>query len=185
VLRLEDEHLVFGRDSLRNGAGITYAVARTWRGVTRRVVVSASETNDFGRARETGTTSDRFTFRTPTLLNVSATGPFLHSGAYDSLAEVTTSTPRPPRTATTPRRSRSRPRTTSTPTPTRWSPSSKHSRTRACSTARASHPGLPTRRPTTWMANSWSPSTRTGTRCSARLYWPSAHRRRFVQTGWA
>jgi cytochrome c peroxidase len=88
VLRLEDEHLVFGRDSLRNGAGITYAVARTWRGVTRRVVVSASETNDFGRARETGTTSDRFTFRTPTLLNVSATGPFLHSGAYDSLAEV-------------------------------------------------------------------------------------------------
>lgn len=48
----------------------------------------ATETSDFGRARETGDTSDRFTFRTPTLLNVSATGPYLHSGAYDSLADV-------------------------------------------------------------------------------------------------
>jgi cytochrome c peroxidase len=45
-------------------------------------------TSDFGRARETGKTGDRFTFRTPTLLNVSATGPYLHSGAYDSLADV-------------------------------------------------------------------------------------------------
>jgi cytochrome c peroxidase len=48
----------------------------------------ATETNDFGRARETGETSDRFTFRTPTLLNVSATGPYLHSGAYHNLADV-------------------------------------------------------------------------------------------------
>ncbi len=48
----------------------------------------ATETSDFGRARETGESSDRFTFRTPTLLNVSATGPYLHSGAYENLADV-------------------------------------------------------------------------------------------------
>jgi len=45
-------------------------------------------TNDFGRARETSNRNDRFSFRTPTLLNVSATGPYLHSGAYDDLADV-------------------------------------------------------------------------------------------------
>ena len=44
--------------------------------------------NDFGRARETSNRNDRFSFRTPTLLNVSATGPYLHSGAYDDLADV-------------------------------------------------------------------------------------------------
>jgi cytochrome c peroxidase len=48
----------------------------------------ATETSDFGRERETGQMSDRLTFRTPTLLNVSATGPYLHSGAYDNLADV-------------------------------------------------------------------------------------------------
>ena len=45
-------------------------------------------TNDYGRARETVDRNDRFSFRTPTLLNVSATGPYLHSGAYDNLADV-------------------------------------------------------------------------------------------------
>jgi cytochrome c peroxidase len=45
-------------------------------------------TNDFGRARETGDRNDRFSFRTPTLSNVSVTGPYLHSGAYDNLADV-------------------------------------------------------------------------------------------------
>ena len=45
-------------------------------------------TNDFGRARESGDRNDRFAFRTPTLLNVSATPPYLHSGAYDELADV-------------------------------------------------------------------------------------------------
>ena len=45
-------------------------------------------TNDFGRARETGDRNYRFSFRTPTLSNVSATGPYLHSGAYDNLADV-------------------------------------------------------------------------------------------------
>ncbi len=48
----------------------------------------ASETSDFGRERETSTEGDRYTFRTPTLLNVSVTGPYLHSGAYDDLADV-------------------------------------------------------------------------------------------------
>ena len=45
-------------------------------------------TNDFGRARETADRNERFAFRTPTLANVSATGPYLHSGAYDNLADV-------------------------------------------------------------------------------------------------
>jgi cytochrome c peroxidase len=45
-------------------------------------------TNDFGRARETGDRNYRFSFRTPTLSNVSVTGPYLHSGAYDNLADV-------------------------------------------------------------------------------------------------
>lgn len=47
-----------------------------------------SGTNDHGRARETADRNDRFSFRTPTLLNVAATGPYFHSGAYDSLDEV-------------------------------------------------------------------------------------------------
>jgi len=45
-------------------------------------------TNDFGRARETDDRNERFSFRTPTLSNVSVTGPYLHSGAYDNLADV-------------------------------------------------------------------------------------------------
>ncbi len=45
-------------------------------------------TNDYGRARETADRNDRFSFRTPTLLNVGATGPYFHSGAYANLADV-------------------------------------------------------------------------------------------------
>ena len=48
----------------------------------------APGTNDFGRARETADRNERFSFRTPTLLNVSATAPYLHAGAYDRLADV-------------------------------------------------------------------------------------------------
>jgi cytochrome c peroxidase len=48
----------------------------------------ATETSDFGRERETSNLDHRFTFRIPTLLNVSVTGPYLHSGAYDNLADV-------------------------------------------------------------------------------------------------
>jgi cytochrome c peroxidase len=48
----------------------------------------ASETSDFGRERETSSEGERYTFRTPTLLNVEVTGPYLHSGAYDDLADV-------------------------------------------------------------------------------------------------
>ena len=48
----------------------------------------AAGTNDFGRARETADRNERFSFRTPTLLNVSATAPYLHAGAYDRLADV-------------------------------------------------------------------------------------------------
>jgi cytochrome c peroxidase len=45
-------------------------------------------THDFGRERETGERADRYAFRTPSLLNVSITGPYTHAGAYATLAEV-------------------------------------------------------------------------------------------------
>ncbi|MCK5917434.1 MAG: hypothetical protein KAG34_03365 [Cocleimonas sp.] len=40
---------------------------------------------DFGRFRETGSETDKYAFRTPTLLNVEVTGPWSHSGAYTEL----------------------------------------------------------------------------------------------------
>ncbi len=43
---------------------------------------------DFGRERVTENLSDRFRFRTPTLRNVALTGPWGHSGAYNSLEAV-------------------------------------------------------------------------------------------------
>jgi len=44
--------------------------------------------DDFGRFRETGGEADRYAFRTPALLNVSATGPWTHAGAHLTLTEV-------------------------------------------------------------------------------------------------
>ena len=44
--------------------------------------------DDFGRWRETGVDADRYAFRTPSLLNAAATGPWAHTGAYLSLADV-------------------------------------------------------------------------------------------------
>ncbi|MDX1451677.1 MAG: cytochrome c peroxidase [Oleiphilaceae bacterium] len=41
--------------------------------------------DDFGRFRETGIEADRYSFRTPTLLNTTATGPWGHAGAYTRL----------------------------------------------------------------------------------------------------
>ncbi len=43
---------------------------------------------DFGRERVTGDPADRYRFRTPSLRNVALTGPWGHSGAYGTLAEV-------------------------------------------------------------------------------------------------
>lgn len=43
---------------------------------------------DFGRWRETRMEYDRWAFRTPPLRNVMLTGPWMHNGAYDSLADV-------------------------------------------------------------------------------------------------
>ncbi|TNF84876.1 MAG: cytochrome-c peroxidase [Acidobacteria bacterium] len=40
---------------------------------------------DFGRERVTGEEADRFCFRTPTLRNVALTGPWGHTGAYNTL----------------------------------------------------------------------------------------------------
>ena len=37
---------------------------------------------DFGRERVTGVRDDRYAFRTPSLINVSATGPWGHDGAF-------------------------------------------------------------------------------------------------------
>lgn len=44
--------------------------------------------DDFGRERETGSSDDRYRFRTPSLLNVAVTAPYGHSGAYQNLNEV-------------------------------------------------------------------------------------------------
>lgn len=43
---------------------------------------------DIGRANVSDATSDRFRFRTPPLRNVELTSPFMHNGAYTSLAEA-------------------------------------------------------------------------------------------------
>lgn len=44
--------------------------------------------DDFGRERETGLTTDRYRFRVPSLLNVELTAPYGHSGAYQTLRDV-------------------------------------------------------------------------------------------------
>ena len=44
--------------------------------------------NDLGRFLVTGDNSDMYAFRTPTLRNVSLTGPWMHDGAYSDLATV-------------------------------------------------------------------------------------------------
>lgn len=43
---------------------------------------------DYGRFRETRHLDDLFAFRTPSLLNVEVTGPYGHSGAYESLEGI-------------------------------------------------------------------------------------------------
>lgn len=43
-------------------------------------------TSDFGRGGVTGSEADRFRFRTPPLRNVAVTGPWMHDGAYTTLA---------------------------------------------------------------------------------------------------
>ena len=45
-------------------------------------------TDDFGRFRVTGNDNDMYAFRTPSLLNVTETGPWGHAGAYTSLEAV-------------------------------------------------------------------------------------------------
>ena len=44
--------------------------------------------NDFGRENVSGSPIDRFRFRTPSLLNIAVTGPYMHTGAYETLGEV-------------------------------------------------------------------------------------------------
>lgn len=46
---------------------------------------SIDGTNDYGRFRVTGNPDDKFAFRTPSLLNITATGPWSHAGAYTTL----------------------------------------------------------------------------------------------------
>jgi cytochrome c peroxidase len=48
----------------------------------------ANGTDDFGRARQTGLDSDRYRYRTPSLLNVELTAPYGHAGAYGDLDTV-------------------------------------------------------------------------------------------------
>ena len=44
--------------------------------------------DDFGRFRETKNLSDKYKFRTPSLLNVEVTGPWGHAGAYTTLEGI-------------------------------------------------------------------------------------------------
>ena len=44
--------------------------------------------DDFGRYRETKIDGEKYAFRTPHLLNVTATGPWGHSGAYNDLTDI-------------------------------------------------------------------------------------------------
>lgn len=53
--------------------------------------------DDFGLGRETGNASDRYKFRTPSLLNISMTAPYGHTGAYQSLRDVVRHYDRPSR----------------------------------------------------------------------------------------
>ncbi|WP_250655424.1 cytochrome-c peroxidase [Alkalimarinus coralli] len=46
------------------------------------------DNDDFGRERETGDSDDRYKFRTPSLLNITLTAPYGHTGAYESLRQV-------------------------------------------------------------------------------------------------
>jgi len=48
----------------------------------------ADNTNDYGRGNETKAYADRFTFRTPSLLNVEGTAPYSHAGAFYTLEGV-------------------------------------------------------------------------------------------------
>lgn len=50
--------------------------------------VGPNGSGDFGRELVTGNPGERFRFRTPSLLNVEVTGPYMHTGAYESLNEV-------------------------------------------------------------------------------------------------
>lgn len=44
--------------------------------------------HDFGRENISGIAAERFRFRTPSLLNIAVSGPYMHSGAYETLQEV-------------------------------------------------------------------------------------------------
>jgi cytochrome c peroxidase len=44
--------------------------------------------DDFGRARETSSDNDKYHFRTGSLLNLTVTAPYGHSGSFDSLEQV-------------------------------------------------------------------------------------------------
>jgi len=48
----------------------------------------ATGTDDFGRFRVTGNDNDMYAFRTPSLLNLTETGPWGHTGAYTTLEAV-------------------------------------------------------------------------------------------------
>jgi len=44
--------------------------------------------DDFGRERESGLATDRYRYRTPSLLNVEVSAPYGHAGAYETLGQV-------------------------------------------------------------------------------------------------
>lgn len=75
-----------------NGSNFTnsrhHLVAFPQIGVGKGNTSMTNTSQDFGRENITGNSNDRFHFRTPSLLNVAATAPYGHSGAYQTLEEV-------------------------------------------------------------------------------------------------
>ncbi len=65
-----------------------HALAMPQIGRGKRVRLNRSQTDDLGRYHASTKNEDQHKFRTPSLLNVAATGPWSHAGAYTSLKDV-------------------------------------------------------------------------------------------------
>jgi Cytochrome c peroxidase len=68
------------------GLGVTRDTGMGANAIHERVLRNASD--DFGRDQVTGNPADRYRFRTPSLRNVTITGPWGHDGAYNTLEGI-------------------------------------------------------------------------------------------------
>lgn len=81
-----------GCSACHNGANFTdsrhHLVAFPQIGIGKGNVSQTATSQDFGRENVSNNSNDKFHFRTPSLLNVAATAPYGHTGAYQSLEEA-------------------------------------------------------------------------------------------------